>query len=151
MKRFLYLTLLINALILNACTLSGDQESKLNNQLNNYIKAYNKRNTLFLTALTHHSVVDYYLKDSIESFDIHFNPTYDSIRTYYNNPMNRGTESDGKYIQRKYSVEKYSEIKEINPEYFIFALSEDKGNTWFFVTETDYYNTEIPLKRLFKK
>lgn len=151
MKRLLFLFILLNAICISSCTLTGDQENKLNNQLNNYIKAYNKRNTLFLTALTHHSVVDFYLNDSIESFDIHFNPTYDSIRTYYDNPMNRGTEANGKYIQRKYTVEKYTELKEINPEYAIFALSEDKGNTWFFVNETDYFNPKIPLKRLFKK
>lgn len=151
MKRIPQLFLLFNLLIISSCTLTGDQENKLNNQLNSYIKAYNKRNTLFLTAQTHHEVVEYFLKDTLESFDIHFNPTYDSLQCYYSNPMNRETKSEGKLVQRKYSVEKYTDVKEINHEYYIFALSEDKGNTWFFVNETDYFNTQIPLKRLFKK
>jgi hypothetical protein len=62
------------------------------------------------------------------------------------------TKDQGKSIQRIYTVEKATESTFLTDEYRIFAVSENKGETWFFVLEEDYYDENIKgLKRLFKK
>lgn len=147
----LLITIGLSVWLLTGCTLSGEKENRLNNQFNRYLDAYNKRNTLVFTALTNDQVVKYYTQQPQEVFEAHFNPNFDSIPTFLSNPLNRDTKTEGKIIQRKYSVERYTETQEINHDYFIFALSEDEGNTWFFVNEDDYFNDKIPLKRLFTK
>lgn len=151
MNKLIPIRFIFIVLMFTACTLTGEQESKLNNELNSYINAFNTQNTLVLSAQTYHPVVEHFLHDSIESFDIHFNSSFDSLKIHYSNPINRETKSSENLIQRKYTVEKYNNVKEINPKYCIFALSEDKGNTWFFINEDDYFNPNITFKRLFTK
>jgi hypothetical protein len=153
MKRRLYFFLSICFLLFTRCTLSGEQEDQLNRQLMKYMDAYNDNNTLQLVALTHPAVVRFYKEhgDTIFLSSFHQKEADDS-RTYYDNSLNRETKSLGKSIQRKFWVEKYTETEEINPEYCIFALSEDGGNTWFFINQDDYFNSKIKIrKRLFAK
>lgn len=149
--KHIYPIILLSIIYLNACTLSGDQENKLNNQLSRYIEAYNKSNTLVYTSLTDKNVVSYYSQLSDSAFHAHFGLAKDSNQTFFDNALNKETKKEGNLIQRKYSVEKYTKVKEINNSYSIFAVSKDHGNTWFFINEDDYFNTEIRIKRLFKQ
>lgn len=151
MKRILLISFAILTLF-SACTLSGEQESRLNEQLNQFIDAYNDNDPLVVSAGTHVSVVKFYKDKGDSAFIQKFKQVDDEERLFFNNPMMLETKEEGKSIQRIYTVEKATESTFLTDEYRIFAVSENGGQTWFFVLEEDYYDENIKgLKRLFKK
>jgi hypothetical protein len=151
MKRILLFSFALLVLF-SACTLSGDQENRLNEQLNQFIEAYNNNDPLVLSAGTHVSVVKFYKEKGDTTFINKFKQKDDEDRLFFDNPMMIETKDQGKSIQRIYTVEKATESTFLTDEYRIFAVSENKGETWFFVLEEDYYDENIKgLKRLFKK
>lgn len=149
MKYLFYIPIL---LLLVACTLDSKQEERLNTGLSKYIKSYNEDLMLQYTALTHVKVVAHYKALGEKEFVNHFQQNKDSVHVYYGEFFMKDTKEQGKNIQRCYTVAKYTEYKEIDDKYEIYAISEDEGNTWFFVNEDDYFNKDIKIKtRLFKK
>ena len=151
MKRILLISFAILTLF-SACTLSGEQESRLNEQLNQFIDAYNENDPLVVSAGTHVAVVKFYKDNGDSAFIQKFKQVDDEERLFFNNPMMLETKEEGKSIQRIYTVEKATESTFLTDEYRIFAVSENGGQTWFFVLEEDYYDENIKgLKRLFKK
>ncbi|MDF3027128.1 MAG: hypothetical protein K0S23_1435 [Fluviicola sp.] len=145
-----YLSFLIVILLAAACTLSAEQENRLNKQLSKYIKSYNTNNTLEYAGLTHPAVVRYYTSLGDSQFIQHFsNPNQQASNL--DNPLFREMKSEGKWIERKYTIRKESD-KESDNSYELYAISSDGGNNWFFLTEEDYFLKKIPLKkRLFSK
>ena len=149
MTKTLYIFL---ALLLVTCTLNNRQEEKLIRTLQDYIKAHNEDILLQYVAFTDAKVVKFYKDQGEDVFISHFKQKEDSTHTYYANYLMKGTEKQGKFIQRCFTVEKYTETKEINHEYRIYACSHDNGETWFMINEDDYFNMKIPItKRLSKK
>lgn len=144
---FLFATLMLLAV---SCTLSARQEEHLNTQLGKYIASHNQERLLELIGLSHPAVVKYYKAQGDSAFIEHFKDMDTLGKTYFANPTYREMKEKGKLIQRKYEVEYYNSLVEINPRYCIFALSDDGGNNWFFVRNEDYYDKKIPgLERLF--
>lgn len=144
-------TFLIMLILLISCTLSGEQENRLNKQLSKYIKAHNDNNTLEYAGLTHPMVVKYYssLGDSV--FINHFSNELEKKGVVFSNLLYREMKSEGSWIERKYTVRKES-LEEKNKAYELYAISSDGGNNWFFLNEEDYFQQKIPLKRrLFSK
>lgn len=144
-------TFLIMLILLVSCTLSGEQENRLNKQLSKYIKAHNDNNTLEYAGLTHPLVVKYYssLGDSV--FINHFSNELEEKGVVFSNLLYREMKSEGNWIERKYTVRKES-LEEKNKAYELYAVSSDGGNNWFFLNEEDYFQQKIPLKRrLFSK
>lgn len=151
MKRLLLFSFAF-LILFSACTLSGEQESRLNEQLNQFIEAYNDNDPLVVSAGTHVSVIKFYKEQGDTAFINKFKQKDDEDRLFFDNPMMLETKELGKSIQRVYTVEKATESTFLTDEYRIFAVSENKGETWFFVLEEDYYDKNIKgLKRLFKK
>ncbi len=150
MIKLLYIPIL---LLLAACTLDSRQEEKLNAAFQDYKKAHNEDLMLQYVALTHVKVVAHYKAKGEKEFVKHFKkPENDSLEFYFGEHFVKDTKEEGKHIQRCFTVEKYTELEELDNKYRIFAISEDKGNTWFFINEEDYFDMSIPLKkRLFKK
>jgi hypothetical protein len=135
-----------------ACTLTSEQEERLNKQIQRYVSALNENRSLEVVAFTHPKIVESIKKDGDSSFLVHFHQKDDSSRYCFANPLYRETKVLGKSIQRKYWIEKYTTNEEITDQYCIFALSEDNGNTWFLAQETEYFSPRYPAsKRLFKK
>lgn len=135
-----------------SCEISGEQEERLSQQLNKYLKAYNNKQTLQLAALSAPHVVRFYHQKGDSMFIEHFETDLKKSAAYLSNPLVDSDRSDSKSIQRKYWVEKYTGIDGITNRYRIFAISSDQGNSWFFVTEDDYFDDDIPgLKRLFQE
>lgn len=151
MKHLLLISFALVTLF-SACTLSGEQESRLNEQLNQFIDAYNDNDPLVVSAGTHVAVVKFYKEKGDSAFIQKFKQKDDEERLFFDNPMMFETKEEGKSIQRIYTVEKATESTFLTDEYRIFAVSENGGQTWFFVLEEDYYDENIKgLKRLFKK
>ncbi len=133
-----------------ACTLSAKQEEHLNSQLGKYIKSHNDERLLEVIGLTHPAIVKHYNAMGDSLLIDHFKD-YDTLgKTYFSNPTYREMREDGKILQRKYEVEYYNELVEINPRYVLFAVSDDGGDNWFFIRNEDYFDKQITgFKRLF--
>ena len=146
-----FLSFLIVILFAAACTLSAEQENRLNNQLSKYIQSYNSNKTLEYAGLTHPAVVRYYTSLGDSHFVQHFsNNTKEQTVNLYD-PLFREMKSEGKWIERKYTIHKESD-RESDKAYELYAISSDGGDNWFFLTEEDYFLKKIPLKhRLFSK
>lgn len=144
-------TILLVLLLVFSCTLSAEQENKLNKQLSKYIKSYNENNTLEYAGLSHPAVVRYYSSLGDSKFIAHFSSNLGENSVNLTNPLFREMRSQGNWIERKYTVQKDSR-KESDKAYELYAISSDAGNNWFFLTEEDYSLQKIPLKhRLFSK
>lgn len=142
---------LIVLLLVFSCTLSAEQENKLNKQLSKYIKAYNSSNTLEYAGLTHPAVVRYYTSLGDSSFIRHFSNNIPGEEVSLDDPLFREMKSEGTWIERKYTIRKNS-YRLSDKNYELYAISSDGGNNWFFLSEEDYFQEKIPLKRrLFSK
>lgn len=152
--RYLLYILLVSVAI-TSCTLSAKQEENLNNQLSAYISANNEGLVLEAVALSHPGVVKYYKSQGDSIFMAHFKHGLsedEESGDFLEDPLYRDTKEKGKLLQRKYELKLYSATETINNHYVIFAISEDKGDNWFFVREEDYHNSQIKgFERLFPK
>ncbi len=138
-------------LLVFSCTLSAEQENRLNKQLSKYIKSYNENNTLEYAGLSHPAVVRYYTSLGDSKFIEHFSGNIGENAVNLYNPLFKEMKSQGDWIERKYTIQKESR-EESDKEYELYAISSDAGNNWFFLTEEDYFLQKIPLKhRLFSK
>lgn len=147
-KYFFPLLILI---LVASCTISGEQEEQLNNQLGKYTKAHNNGQLLQLIGLTQPEAVRFYKEQGDSLFIQHFKDLKDGEKTYLINPTYREMKAEGKLIQRKYWIEYYTNEAEINHRYSLYALSKDGGDNWFFLREDEYANPSIKgFKRLFK-
>lgn len=146
-----FFNFLIILLLAFSCTLSAEQENKLNKQLSKYIKAYNTSNTLEYAGLTHPAVVRYYTTLGDSNFMQHFSNDIRGKEVNLDNVLFREMKSEGNWIERKYTIHKNS-YRLSDKDYEIYAVSSDAGNNWFFLMEEDYFLEKIPLKhRLFSK
>ena len=142
---------LLVLLLAFSCTLSAEQENRLNKQLTKYIKSYNENNTLEYAGLSHPAVVRYYTSLGDSNFISHFSNHTDEKAVNLTNPLFRDMKSKGDWIERKYTIHKTS-MDVSDKAYEIYAVSSDAGNNWFFLLEEDYFLQKIPLKhRLFLK
>lgn len=138
------------AILVASCTISGEQEEQLNNQLGNYIRSHNNGQLLQLIGLTQPEAVRFYKNQGDSLFIVHFKDLKDGQKTYLEDPTYREMKTEGKLIQRKYWVQYYTNEAEINHRYHLYALSEDGGDSWFFLREDEYANSSIKgFKRLF--
>ncbi|WP_430406446.1 hypothetical protein [Fluviicola sp.] len=142
---------LIIILLAFSCTLSAEQENRLNKQLSKYVKSYNNNNTLEYAGLTHPAVVRYYSSLGDSDFIQHFSNLGNEKAVNLDNPLFSDMKSEGNWIERKYTIRRETSEKSDN-DYEIYAISSDGGNNWFFLTQEDYRLQKIPLKkRLFLK
>lgn len=135
---------------LNACTLSARQEEHLNEQLGRYVKAHNDGRLLEVIGLTHPAVVKYYRPLGDTLFIQHFRDDRTYGKTYFGNPTYREMKEKVRLIQRRYTLEYFSDDVGISRDYRLYALSEDGGDNWFFVRNEDYEDSNITgFERLF--
>ena len=136
---------LILLLILGACSLSPDQETSLNKAMTMYINARNEGGVTAYVAYTHPAAVAHYtaLGDSV------FKSRYDLSAVNDNPFLKDGTileiESEGSRLHIKYSFVSLAPLysDERSKEVYLFAISENNGESWFFIDEEDYFDTDI--------
>ncbi|HLP53769.1 MAG TPA: hypothetical protein VK151_02025 [Fluviicola sp.] len=150
MFRIKYFFPVFLVILVASCTISGEQEEQLNNQMGKYLNAHNNGQLLQLIGLTQPEVVRFYKNQGDSLFVRHFKDLKDGEKTYMVDPTYREMKAEGKLVQRKYWVQYYTNKAEINHRYNLYALSRDGGDNWFFLREDEYANSAIQFKRLFK-
>lgn len=135
------------------CSLSASQEAALNSSLSNYIQARNDCQVVGLVGFTYPELV----KDFKSISDSVFKTKFDCDKSgeyYYQiqNPTLRSTVSEGKNIHVLYEFDGYGEQEDEYKKrnFKLVAISENKGENWFFISKTDYDNDTLckQLKRL---
>jgi hypothetical protein len=141
------LTFLFSLLLLTSCALNADQEQKLNQSLAGYLNARNQCQLISYVAFTHPGVVADYKEQGDSVFQAKFDCSKDSIS--WDDPTIRMIQQEGKAIHALINVaqvDDYSyEILEEKKQ--LVALSEDDGNSWFFM-EYSYYVDKSKLNKL---
>jgi hypothetical protein len=140
-------------LILSACTLSADQEQKLNQAVSAYLHARNDCQIVNYVAFTHPSLVAKFKEEGDSVFQTKFDCTMDSL--LLEDPTIRTVEKEGNDIQVLFDITAFDEYtyQQTKEKQQLVAISSDQGKSWFFI-DYGYYvdKTLLPsIKRLIKK
>jgi|APGre2960657404_1045060.scaffolds.fasta_scaffold54786_3 hypothetical protein len=148
-----YYSLLILLLVLISCTLSGDQEKKLNESLSAYLFSRNECRLVNYVAFSYPDMVIAYKSQGDSAFQRAFDCNLDSL--YLENPTLRQTIKENNEIHVEYDLDAYHKATnvELEDKHKLVAISSDNGKSWFFIDKENYFNTKLlpNLKRLLKK
>lgn len=148
-----YLFILLSLVVLASCALNADQEQKLNQSMAGYLHARNDCQLVSYVAFTYPAVVADYKEQGDSIFQAKFDCTQDSI--IWNDPTIRLIQQEGKSIHALIDVEQVDEYsyEVLKDKQQIVAISEDNGNSWFFVEHAYYVDKSKlnNLKRLIKE
>lgn len=147
------LTILCSLLILASCALNADQEQKLNQSLAGYLHARNECQLVSYVAFTYPAVVADFKEQGDSIFQAKFDCTQDSIT--WNDPTIRLIQKEGTSIHALIDVAQVDEYSYeiLKDKEQLIAISEDDGNSWFFIEHAYYVDKSklIKLKRLIKE
>ena len=123
-------------LILSACGLNASQEKSLNTAVSKYLFSVNSDLKLSRASYTHPSVLKYYKMKGDDEFKNFFLKE----EMVWTDAVIGKIKSKGNLLQVELKIalkkDMYSSPEKKRSS--IYALSEDKGSTWFFVEEKDY-------------
>ena len=148
-----YLFILLSLVVLASCALNADQEQKLNQSMAGYLHARNDFQLVSYVAFTYPAVVADFKEQGDSIFQAKFDCTQDSIT--WNDPTIRLIQQEGKSIHALIDVAQVDEYSYeiLKEKQQIVAISEDNGNSWFFVEHAYYVDKSKlnNLKRLIKE
>jgi len=129
-----------------SCSFNARQETLLNKATISYINAFNEKEIMNHVASTHPNCVSFYKDQGDSVFKSKFNLKSDEkISQILQDPTIRSSKFDKKSIHVKYQIflieNKLSDIAAEKID--LFAISDDEGETWFFMESKDYYNDEV--------
>lgn len=132
-------------LVLVSCSLSPDQEGRLNSALQEYVEARNEGKVRLYVGLTHPEAVRFYKNKGAEEFTKHFSLAASTKRYYLRDGSQVEVKSSGKTIHVKYDFQAYYQTEGgyTTRKKAIYAISPDEGQKWKFLEETDYKNVDI--------
>ncbi len=141
--------------ILSSCQLNGKQEEKLHKDLLAYLNARNNHKILSFVSFQAPCLIEKYKNQGDSVFQTRYNlaenPKYNS---QLDNHILRGIEKDNELIQVKYRMDFNKNTDEFVDlvNVFIYAISTNKGESWYFMEEEEYNDKSLcpDLKRLFK-
>jgi hypothetical protein len=141
------LSIVFSLILLASCALNAEQEQKLNQSMAGYLQARNNCQLISYVAFTYPAVVADYKEQGDSIFQAKFDCTNDSIT--WNDPTIRQIQQEGNMIQALVDVAQVDEYTYdiLTEKQKIVAVSEDNGNSWFFM-EHAYYVDKSKLKKL---
>lgn len=123
--------------------MNATQEASLNVALTKFVAAKNEGRVMEYVALTHPNAVAHYTGRGDEAFQRRFDLSNSSL--FLERDRMLQVVSDNENFQIEYRFHVYEdESNALNSKtYSIFGMSDDSGETWFFLEEHDYYNDSI--------
>lgn len=141
------------SLILGACSLSSEQEKKLNLAVTSYLHSRNECQVLTYVAFTYPELVSSIKSQGDSVFQKRFNCELDSM--LIDDPTLRQIVKKDNDIHVLYDLTAFNESTMLQEEkkFKLVALSNDNGQSWFFLDWNDYVDKSLlpKLKRLIKK
>lgn len=148
-----YLSSVLCLIVFASCTLSGDQEKKLNESVSIYLNARNSCLPIPYVAYTYPDLVKNLKTRGDKAFRDRFDCAEDTIDLQ--DPTIKTIESDGKIIHVMYNLDAYNKYTAefLKDKHQLIAISNDDGASWFFLDKTDYADKLLlpNLKRLIKE
>lgn len=126
--------------------MNADQEASLSEAVSFYLDAKNEGRVKVFVGFTHPDVVVYYKNQGDSIFTEKFDLSFDGESySYLHDGQIKEIETKDEFIHVKYNFvsvdDYYYEVDQM--EVHIYAISEDHGNSWFFMEEIDYLNDDI--------
>lgn len=146
------MTYIFLLLVLCSCSLNADQEAALHQATISYINARNEGVTTAVVAYTYPPAVAYYTAKGDSVFKERFDLSKLEEEPYLQDGnIDEIKKKDGE-IHIKYSYLSIDPYEYEADKVFIYALSSNDGESWFYLDERDYKNKEIlpSSKRLIK-
>lgn len=137
-------------LLLTACSLNATQEASLNNAKTSFINAKNNGSVMSYVAFTLPDAVAYYQKQGDSVFQKRFDLSENNYNTFIQDGnIRKITQKDG-VIQVKFEFLEVNMDEVSKENQILYAMSDNDGESWFFLEEEDYFNDAIfsPEKRL---
>ncbi len=135
----------LSLFIFTACTLSANQEQKLNKSLGLYLQSLSNKTILVQVSMCHPAFLKYIKNKGNDYFKYVFNPNEKEEELIFSDPKILQIETNNNEIHTLYSVKKeflYEGENKIDSIKFV-AISENDGENWFFVNYKMYSNKNI--------
>ncbi len=136
---------LLSLLIFSACTLSANQEQKLNKSLGLYMQSLSNKTILHQVSMCHPAFLRYIKNKGNDFFKYVFNPNEKEEELIFSDPKILQIETNESEIHTLYSLKKeflFEGENKIDSIKFV-AISENDGENWFFVNYNMYSNKNI--------
>lgn len=146
------LTHIFLLLILLSCSLNADQEASLHQATISYINARNEGVATAVVAYTYPPAVAYYTGKGDSIFKARFDLSNLEEEAFLQDGNIEAIEKKDSEIHVKYSYLSIDPFDFKSDKVFIYAMSSNYGESWFYLDEGDYRNEEIlpSSKRLIK-
>lgn len=145
------------------CELSTEQEMALNRDINLIVDSRNQGDALMYLGLTHPSIVRHFkdqgdsaVKQRFQQLPPHTNSRYyyqffDENYFIWERHYQRGIQKEEGSIQVKIRVNGYfTDDSGKDSSFYLYAISSDKGLSWSFAEEQDYYSDYFTEIRFFE-
>lgn len=146
MKLSCYFLLVTGICILASCSLNADQETALNQHVSRYLKAKNGCMVVGLVGFTHPD----YIRELKQQGDSVLLKKMDCSESYqqgikYTDPTLRRTQTsdDTIHVYYELDVEKGTDGTKQRRAEGVYAISEDDGKTWFFLSKEVYQDKQV--------
>lgn len=146
MKTRTFLTFLALSIVVFSCSLNAEQEASLNQHLSNYLRARNGCMLVGIVGFTHPD----YIRELKDQGDSVLLKSIDCQGNYergikFTDPTLRKTETEGNKIHVYYELdlENGADGTIERRKEGLFAISEDNGKSWYFLTREVYKNKGI--------
>lgn len=137
-------------LVLTACSLSAKQEANLNLAISKYVQARNECHVVSLVAYTYPELVHYFKNQGDSLFKHEFDCASNEKYAYdLFDPTIKTIKSEGSALHVEYNFKVGNKFDE-QGDLRMIALSDNKGETWYFMEKDQYLDKKHckKLKRL---
>lgn len=146
---------LLLVFLLIGCSLNANQEASLNEAVVSYVNSKNNGVVMSYVAFTHPNAVAFYKNQGDSAFTEKFDLSNSEFDPFLQDGNIKEIKSSGNNITVKYNFLNITGdyFEEVANDFVLFAISDDAGETWFFIEEADYYNNDIisPESRMIAK
>lgn len=150
---------LLGVMTLSFCTLSTQQETQLNANMNQFIILRNDGDALSFMDYTHPIIVKHYKQKGDSIFKAKFQEVprrqeqgkVKSELIYWDQGYIKGTAANDSLVQAKIQVSLIKDYKALDSSTLFFGITTTTASNWTFVSKEDYFSIFPEELRLFKE
>ena len=155
----LFFLTILGVSVLFSCTLTSQQETQLNADLNNLIIVRNEGDALSFMDYTHPTIVKHHKQKGNTPFKKRFQEVPKKLEqidkfaeiTFWNKGYVKSTISKDTMIQAKIQITLIKDNVELDSSLFYFGITSKNISNWTFVSESDYFTIFPKNLRLFSE
>lgn len=153
------LVVLMGVITFSSCTLSTQQETQLNADMNQLIIVRNDGDALSYMDYTHPIIVKHYKQKGPIPFKEKFQEITrrherkgsQSEIIFWNKGYIKSTKSNDSLIQSKIQITLIQDYKELDSSTFFYGITTKNADNWTFISKADYFSVFPEKLRLFRE